>query len=95
MSKSKNKDVVEEVIYPNYESSCCGVGVMVAGGWADTHYLCNKCDKRCDFVKAKPKDKAIRKYHYEYKLIHTCKTDINGNGVCCCCRYQKIRVYET
>lgn len=39
-----------EAKYPNYKSSCCGVGVSV-GGIGETHYyICNKCDKACDFV---------------------------------------------
>ena len=36
--------------YPIYKSSCCGVGVSVSGTGVTQYYVCNKCDKACDFL---------------------------------------------
>ena len=36
--------------YPTYKSNCCGVGVSVSGIGITQYYVCNKCDKPCDFI---------------------------------------------
>lgn len=58
----------KEKKYPIYKSSCCGVGVSV-GGQSETHYyVCNKCNKACDFIIPKP-EKKVKKIGYSDKFI--------------------------
>lgn len=54
---------VEKEKYPNYKSSCCGVGVSAEEMGEAFYYKCNKCGKDCDFIPSPneaPKEKRVK-----------------------------------